>query len=114
VNSKKKKTDKKARVNSKTHSKLFYILIALIIFILAIIVIFYLQKQYTAKEEGIKCDEGSRTTPEYCTKIYSPVCGWFNQNIKCFKYPCAQTYSNACIACIDQKVERWTKGECPK
>jgi putative hemolysin len=48
-----------------------------------------------------------------CTMDYNPVCGWFNESIKCFAYPCAQTYGNACGACADGKVAYYTKGECP-
>ena len=51
---------------------------------------------------------------EVCTADYSPVCGWFNQSIKCFIYPCAQKYSNACSACANPTVEFYTIGECPK
>jgi putative hemolysin len=50
---------------------------------------------------------------EICTLEYSPVCGWFNQNIKCFKYPCASTFGNKCEACSAENVEYWTAGECP-
>ncbi|MBU0757376.1 MAG: DUF333 domain-containing protein [Nanoarchaeota archaeon] len=62
-------------------------------------------------EEGEKnfCTE---RTPA-CTKEYNPVCGWFNQKIKCIKYPCASTYANRCIACSDEKVEYYTEGQCP-
>jgi hypothetical protein len=49
-----------------------------------------------------------------CTMEYAPVCGWFNESIKCIKYPCAQTYSNKCMACAGENVAYWTNGECPK
>ncbi|MEK6927141.1 MAG: hypothetical protein AABX11_01790 [Nanoarchaeota archaeon] len=49
-----------------------------------------------------------------CIQVYSPACGWFNQSIKCIKYPCAQTYGNGCQACLDKNVEYWTQGECTK
>ena len=49
-----------------------------------------------------------------CAQEYDPVCGWFNENIQCVKYPCAKTYSNSCHACLDLNVEYWTKGECPE
>lgn len=50
---------------------------------------------------------------EACTLEYAPVCGWFSQDIQCIKYPCAQTFGNACGACADEKVEYYTEGECP-
>jgi hypothetical protein len=42
-----------------------------------------------------------------------PVCGWFNQSIQCFKYPCAMNYGNKCMACAAENVAYWTEGECP-
>jgi hypothetical protein len=51
---------------------------------------------------------------QVCAEIYEPVCGWFNENIKCFKYPCASNYGNKCIACSQENVAFWTEGECPK
>ncbi len=51
---------------------------------------------------------------EACMTLYDPVCGWFSQDIKCIKYPCAITAGNSCEACINPNVEYWTEGECPK
>lgn len=51
---------------------------------------------------------------EVCPEYYSKTCGWFNQTIKCFKYPCAQEFSNPCFACAAENVEYYTAGECPK
>ena len=62
--------------------------------------------------EGNYCSEGQRST-DACTMEYWPVCGWFDESIKCFAYPCAQTFSNPCTACSNEKVEYWTEGECP-
>lgn len=56
---------------------------------------------------------GTRIVDGVCSADYTPVCGWNNENIKCIKYPCAQTYGNACEACKDLNVEYYTKGECP-
>ncbi|MDP2926138.1 MAG: hypothetical protein Q8N99_07210 [Nanoarchaeota archaeon] len=51
---------------------------------------------------------------DICAMDYNPVCGWYNNEIRCIKYPCAKTYSNACSACIDKNVEYYTPDECPK
>ncbi len=60
------------------------------------------------------CSEESRNT-QACTFDYNPVCGWFYpEKIQCVKYPCAQTYSNSCGACINKDVLYWTQNECPK
>ncbi len=56
----------------------------------------------------------SQRGAEICTMEYAPVCGWFDESIRCVKYPCAQTYSNTCMACSEEKVAYWTAGECPK
>ena len=58
------------------------------------------------------CTQESREA-EACTMEYNPVCGWYGTETKCLKYPCAQTYSNPCVACQDSKVAYWTQGECP-
>lgn len=63
--------------------------------------------------EGRKyCDAESREG-DFCADYFSPVCGWFGENIQCIRYPCAETYSNACFACHDEKVAYFTQGECP-
>lgn len=68
----------------------------------------------TKKEtESHLCTPESRKA-EVCTAQYEPVCGWFSEKIKCVKYPCAITTSNACEACKNENVESWTSGECPK
>ncbi|MEM4268352.1 MAG: DUF333 domain-containing protein [Candidatus Woesearchaeota archaeon] len=51
---------------------------------------------------------------EICTMEYRPVCGWFKEEVRCIKYPCAITASNPCEACKNENVEYWTEGECPK
>ena|SRR3989338_3074651 len=49
-----------------------------------------------------------------CDTVYAPVCGYFDPSkIQCIKAPCAQTYSNGCVACDDEKVLSWIEGECP-
>lgn len=54
------------------------------------------------------------TFPNPCPAAREQVCGWYNENIQCFAYPCAQNFENACEACKSENVESWTAGECPK
>lgn len=50
-----------------------------------------------------------------CIALYDPVCGWNNpEKIQCIKYPCANTYSNSCFACLDENVLYYTKEVCPE
>lgn len=63
-------------------------------------------------EEKHYCPDSSRGA-EICTFDYTPVCGWFNEDIQCVKFPCAQTYGNSCGACSNEDVEYYTEGECP-
>lgn len=63
------------------------------------------------------CQKRTFCTPEQrnaeaCTLEYKPVCGWYSEEVQCVTYPCAETYSNQCMACSDEKVEYWTEGEC--
>jgi hypothetical protein len=62
--------------------------------------------------EKFECEPGSRLA-EACIEIYQPVCGWNDDTIKCFAYPCASTYGNSCKACQNEVVEYYTSGECP-
>ncbi|MFA6088677.1 MAG: DUF333 domain-containing protein [Candidatus Woesearchaeota archaeon] len=63
-------------------------------------------------KDKIYCKSEQRNA-QVCTLEYRPVCGWFNNNIKCIKYPCAITADNPCNACSNENVEYWTDGECP-
>ncbi len=70
-------------------------------------------------EEGGESGEKHYCSPEdrdadACITLHDPVCGWFNESVRCVTYPCAETYSNQCFACMDEKVEYWTEGECPE
>lgn len=71
-------------------------------------------KEKISTETRNFCTQESRNA-EACTTIYSPVCGWFDpEKIQCIRYPCAQIFSNSCLACIDKQVLYWTSGECPQ
>lgn len=59
------------------------------------------------------CTEESRNA-DACITLYQPVCGYFDPaKITCIKFPCAETYSNSCVACVDANVEYWVEGKCP-
>jgi len=66
-------------------------------------------------KEVHSCDSNTQPGLEIvgCTDLYQPVCGWFNPGVKCFAYPCAQTFSNSCYSCSNENVLYWTEGECP-
>ena len=92
---------------------------ALILLILVLILIviggyffFENKKDGDLNEERRYCSNISREG-RFCTQEYAPVCGWVNSEIKCIKWPCAMTFSNGCFACLDEKVEYYTDGECP-
>ena len=60
------------------------------------------------------CTAGQRQG-EMCIELSQPVCGWFDPaRVQCIRYPCANTFSNSCFACHDDKILYWTEGECPK
>ncbi len=59
------------------------------------------------------CSPESRNA-DFCIEVYDPVCGWFSQDVKCVRYPCAQDFSNSCFACLNEQVDYWTPGPCPK
>lgn len=64
--------------------------------------------------ERFNCSGESRKA-EACIEIYQPVCGWNDpEKIRCIKFPCANTYSNSCFACMDENVLYYTEGECPE
>ncbi|MBM3132856.1 MAG: hypothetical protein FJZ95_07495 [Chloroflexi bacterium] len=72
------------------------------------------QKLLPVEAEKRYCTEADRKV-DACIEIYHPVCGWFDPDqIQCFAYPCAATYSNECEACRDPKVLYWTEGPCPR
>ena len=72
-----------------------------------------LKKDNSSEPKRNNCTAEQKSA-EVCYELYQPVCGWFNKNIECIKFPCADTYTNECFACKDPKVDYWTSGECPK
>jgi hypothetical protein len=61
----------------------------------------------------VTCTETDRIASK-CANETAPVCGWFNDYVKCIKYPCASLYANSCEACKNPNVGYYTEGECPK
>lgn len=54
--------------------------------------------------DAVYCTPESRLV-EGCYTLYEPVCGYSSM----IEY---RTYSNDCVACIDQDVQYHTPGEC--
>jgi putative hemolysin len=78
----------------------------------------YYRGECPAKEATTSGQEKHYCTPEQkkaeiCTMEYRPVCGYFAENVKCIKAPCAITGGNPCSACATENVEYWIEGECP-
>lgn len=48
-----------------------------------------------------------------CATDGEEVCGWSDESIQCFAYPCAQTYPNICLASVEPTVAYTTPGVCP-
>ena len=62
----------------------------------------------------ISCTAESRKA-DVCADLYDPVCA--SVQVECIKAPCnpvSQTFSNACVACLNPLVESYSKGECGK
>ncbi len=67
----------------------------------------------TDGEERTYCTPQSREG-DVCITLYQPVCGWNDpEKVQCIRYPCAETYSNSCVACHNDNVLYYTEGECP-
>ncbi len=50
---------------------------------------------------------------EACTMEHEPVCGISNPKFfRCVTGKCTDTYTNACVACQDPKIEYWIAGRC--
>src|SRR3989344_1398931 len=91
--------------------------IMVVLLFLIVIVIFGVLKMYSKKIVDVNenlCEASDRSA-SVCIELYQPVCGWLDPNkIQCIKYPCAQTFSNSCFACMNENVLYWTEGECPE
>lgn len=63
-----------------------------------------------------QCSEESRKM-RACTKDFRPVCGEVDTGVRCVRAPCPmstaqQTFSNACMACVDAKVRGYWPMSC--
>ena len=55
---------------------------------------------------------------DQCDARYSPVCAQWDTGIRCVQAPCpsseSRLYTNACLACQDDRVHDFRDGECPE
>tara|TARA_Y100000034_G_scaffold133891_1_gene200807 strand:+ start:1023 stop:1271 length:249 start_codon:yes stop_codon:yes gene_type:complete len=77
-------------------------------YLISIVIVIVLVSGCTTTIDRVYCEERG----EVCITQYDPVCGHFDETIRCVTAPCGATYSNGCVACSDEKVEFYTKGEC--
>ena len=64
------------------------------------------------EENRVYCTEEQKQA-DVCIEIYQPVCGYSDpEKIKCFRAPCALTFSNSCFACLDKDVLYWVDDIC--
>ncbi len=58
------------------------------------------------------------TRADMCAAIHKPVCAVRDTGVRCVTAPCPSeaptTFSNACSACRDPKVQGYTEGACGK
>lgn len=58
------------------------------------------------------------STAEPCSTRYRPVCARWDTGIRCVRAPCpsieSRLYTNACLACRDDRVRGFESGECPE
>ncbi|MDO8508339.1 MAG: hypothetical protein Q7S27_01500 [Nanoarchaeota archaeon] len=104
-------------IRKNKHKKTIILLIIFLSIILVagmILNIIPFSSNYNYNEEKKTfCTPQSREA-EACIKIYKPVCGWSDpKKVQCIKYPCANTYSNSCLACLDKNTQFWTESPCP-
>jgi hypothetical protein len=51
--------------------------------------------------------------PHHCPKLKHPVCGLYDpKQIVCIRYPCGETFINACKACKDPRIISFIDGPC--
>ncbi|EAR99247.1 kazal-type proteinase inhibitor 1 (macronuclear) [Tetrahymena thermophila SB210] len=63
-------------------------------------------------ENAVFCHPDISSQQLGCTREYYPVCGYFDESIKCRKAPCGSNYSNKCAACINKEVNYYLNGFC--
>ena len=67
-----------------------------------------------ASAETVECRE---PRAQACNRRYDPVCATRDTGVRCVTTPCDSTeqvtYANACTACADANVYRYSTGACP-
>jgi len=89
------------------------LIFAVLIVLLLALLIFthFLTDNVPSEPQKFFCTTESRNA--VCNDVGDRVCGWFNQSVKCLKYPCAINFNLRCEACKNTAVEYYTFGACP-
>jgi hypothetical protein len=78
----------------------------------------YSSSQPTVATAESRAEECRSVDIEQCDARYDPVCARWDTGIRCFSAPCpaseSRLYTNACLACLDERVRGFRHGECPE
>jgi len=94
----------------KAHYTLI-IIVAIVLVLSGILLAHYLAPTTPEGTGKFFCTSESRNA--VCNDVGDRVCGWFNQSVKCLRYPCAINFDLRCEACKNPEVEYYTFGSCP-
>jgi hypothetical protein len=87
--------------------------VIVIVFVINLTTAFSVNSRFLADDPALpyKCVDSDRNK-DCKDSIARKVCGWFNENIKCIRYPCAVSADSVCLACANTDVAEVTDKSC--
>lgn len=88
-------------------------LIVIFVIVLTILAVVLYKGVKSVPDKNIFVCEPEQRNVDACIQIYEPVCA--EVNVQCIKAPCPptkETFSNACLACKNSLISKYTEGEC--